>query len=222
MIAWLAYGNATSVRTLPPSAVKQVAAPPVDNGIPGPVPSLSIPAPQAAAIVDAPEAEPDQRPAMVMLPPEQHGGVKKPAAETRTAATVLPVEQPAFRPARARETGRRPGRAGATTSGQIGQTDTDPAGCAGRAGQKIEDPARRPQCRRVRTRQRRRADQRDRGPLDPPRRRARQAGELPGQEVPAKHVNAAVNTPQKPRSASDNTEFPVPWGAQAIYCMHAQ
>lgn len=102
MIAWLAYGNATSVRTLPPSAVRHVAAPPPDNGIAAPVPSLSIPAPQAAAIVDEPAAEPDQRPALVMLPPEQHGAVR-PAPEVRQpVAAPVPVARPAVtRPAAA-------------------------------------------------------------------------------------------------------------------------
>ena len=46
MIAWLAYGNATSVRALPPSAIKRPAAP-------------------------AHSAEPSSRTAMVMLPADE-------------------------------------------------------------------------------------------------------------------------------------------------------
>lgn len=79
MIAWLAYGNATSVRTLPQSAVKRPAAPPVDDGmLSQTLPSISIPAPQAAAIVDEPVADLTGRPAMVMLPPEELEAPKPP------------------------------------------------------------------------------------------------------------------------------------------------
>lgn len=80
MIAWLAYGNATSVRALPPSAVKRPAAPPKDDGMLNQsLPSISIPAPQAAAIVD----EPPARPAMVMLPPVVKTAPAKPAVAPR-------------------------------------------------------------------------------------------------------------------------------------------
>lgn len=95
MIAWLAYGNATSVRSLPPSAVKRPAAPPVDDGmLSQTLPSISIPAPQAAAIVDEPAAEPSDRPAMVMLPKEELEVPRDPAP-----VAALPQEERSARPA---------------------------------------------------------------------------------------------------------------------------
>lgn len=97
MIAWLAYGNATSVRALPPSAVKRPAAPPVDDGmLSQSLPSISIPAPQAAAIVDEPAAEPT-RPALVMLPRAEPA-----TADERMPLAAHPAEERAARPAPAR------------------------------------------------------------------------------------------------------------------------
>lgn len=94
MIAWLAYGNATSVRALPPSAVKRPAAPPADDGmLDQSLPSISIPAPQAAAIVDEPPAE-AARPALVMLP---RADLAAPGERLPVAAP--PAEQRAARPA---------------------------------------------------------------------------------------------------------------------------
>ena len=84
MIAWLAYGNATSVRTLPQSAVKRPAAAPVDDGmLSQTLPSFSIPAPQAAAIVDEPEQSGHR--AMVMLPRVELEAPKQPAPVVKTA-----------------------------------------------------------------------------------------------------------------------------------------
>lgn len=94
MIAWLAYGNATSVRALPPSAIKR-PAPPVDDGmLSQSLPLISIPAPQAAAIVDEPaspahSAEPSSRPAMVMLPADER---------ERAPVAALPKEERFSRP----------------------------------------------------------------------------------------------------------------------------
>ena len=90
MIAWLAYGNATSVRALPPSAIER-PAPPVDDGmLSQSLPLVSIPAPQAAAIVDEPaapahSAEPSSRPAMVMLPADERARARGGTAEGRAA-----------------------------------------------------------------------------------------------------------------------------------------
>lgn len=93
MIAWLAYGNATSVRALPPSAVKRPAAPPVDDGmLSQSLPSISIPAPKAAAIIDEPAAEP-ARPAMVMLPKEDLAEAEEP-----TPVAALPADERVSRP----------------------------------------------------------------------------------------------------------------------------
>ncbi len=95
MIAWLAYSNATSVRALPPSAVKRQAPAPIDDGMQAQaVPSLSIPVPQAAAIVDEPAAPAPVKPALVMLPRED---IAKP--EEQPATAVLPAEQRPARPA---------------------------------------------------------------------------------------------------------------------------
>jgi hypothetical protein len=95
MIAWLAYGNATSVRALPQSAVKRPAAPPVDDGmLSQTLPSISIPAPKAAAIVDEPTGDPTGRPALVMLPQEELEAHKEPAP-----VAALPQEERASRPA---------------------------------------------------------------------------------------------------------------------------
>lgn len=100
MIAWLAYGNATSVRALPPSAVKRPAAPPADNGMLNQsLPSISIPAPQSAAIIDEPAAEAPARPALVMLPREA-----TPARDERTAVAAMPQEERVSRPAPAVKT----------------------------------------------------------------------------------------------------------------------
>ena len=100
MIAWLAYGNATSVRALPPSAVKRPAAPPADNGMLNQtLPSISIPAPQSAAIVDEPAAEAPARPALVMLPREAI-----PALGERTPVSALPQEERVSRPSPAVKT----------------------------------------------------------------------------------------------------------------------
>jgi hypothetical protein len=92
MIAWLAYGNATSVRTLPQSAVMHAVVPPPDNSmLTQSVPSLSIQAPQAAAIV---EEAPAERPGLVMLPREQRE-VAKPAPEVREPGAAPVREAPA-------------------------------------------------------------------------------------------------------------------------------
>lgn len=90
MIAWLAYGNATSVRALPQSAVKRPASPQVDDGmLSQSVPSTTIPAQQAAAIVDeAPPSDPSGRPAMVMVPAEELAGTRVPQR-----AAILPEEE---------------------------------------------------------------------------------------------------------------------------------
>ncbi|HEY0488945.1 MAG TPA: hypothetical protein VGD30_05470 [Telluria sp.] len=105
MIAWLAYGNATSVRALPPSAVRQVTAPPSDNGMPiEPVPSISIRAPEAAAIVD--ERVVSEKPALVMLPREddsRESRVPEVAAKASSrpalAKTAPQPKRPAAKPA---------------------------------------------------------------------------------------------------------------------------
>ncbi len=89
MIAWLAYSNATSVRALPPSAVTRQAPEPLDDRMQAqPVPSLSIPAPQAAAIVDEPATAAPARPALVMLPRDD---IAKPEEQAPTA--LLPAEE---------------------------------------------------------------------------------------------------------------------------------
>jgi hypothetical protein len=105
MIAWLAYGNATSVRALPPSAVRQVTAPPGDNGMPiEPVPSISIRAPEAAAIVD--ERVVSEKPALVMLPREDDSRenrqpeiVAKASSGPALAKTAPLPKRPAAKPA---------------------------------------------------------------------------------------------------------------------------
>lgn len=95
MIAWLAYSNATSVRALPPSAVKRQVPEPLDDAMRAQsLPSLSIPAPQAAAIVDEPAAPAPARPALVMLPRDD---IAKP--EEQAPVAVLPAEQRPSRPA---------------------------------------------------------------------------------------------------------------------------
>ena len=94
MIAWLAYSNATSVRALPASAVKRPAPAPLDDGMRGQsVPSLSIPAPQAAVIVDEPAVAVPAKPALVMLPRED---IAEP--EEQPAVAALPAQPRASRP----------------------------------------------------------------------------------------------------------------------------
>ncbi|WP_223467829.1 hypothetical protein [Massilia soli] len=84
MIAWLAYSNATSVRALPASAVKREAPAPLDDGMRGQaVPSFSIPAPQAAMIVDEPAVAAPAKPALVMLPRDD---IAKPEEQPPVAA----------------------------------------------------------------------------------------------------------------------------------------
>lgn len=102
MIAWLAYGNATSVRALPQSAVKRPAAPPADDGmLSQSLPSISIPAPQTAAIVDEqPSAEASGPPAMVMLPEKELEIAKASAPVTAVPRQVAKANKPpAKRPA---------------------------------------------------------------------------------------------------------------------------
>ena len=101
MIAWLAYSNATSVRALPASAVKRQAPAPLDDGMRGQtVPSLSIPAPQAATIVDEPAVAAPAKPALVMLPrddlakPEEKAPIAALPAEERVTRAA-PVAKPA-------------------------------------------------------------------------------------------------------------------------------
>lgn len=115
MIAWLAYGNATSVRALPPSAVKQVAAPPGDNGMPvQPVPSISIGAPEAAVIVDEPVGS--ERPALVMLPREEDNREKR-APETVVKAPGAAALSKAAPPPK-----RSAARAAAASSKHLGKS----------------------------------------------------------------------------------------------------
>lgn len=91
MIAWLAYGNATSVRSLPPSAVKRpVAAPVAPPMLSQSLPPVSIPAPQAAAIIDELALDPPARTALVMLPPDE---IAKSDAAMSVAA--MPAAKPA-------------------------------------------------------------------------------------------------------------------------------
>ena len=109
MIAWLAYSNATSVRTLPPSAVKRQAPAPLDDGTRArSVPSLSIQGPQAAPIIDEPAVPAPAKPAMVMLPRED---LAKP--EEQPPAAVLPAEERPGRPAPAAKAA--PAKAAAAT-----------------------------------------------------------------------------------------------------------
>ncbi|NML61970.1 hypothetical protein HHL21_12955 [Massilia sp. RP-1-19] len=119
MIAWLAYGNATSVRALPQSAVKRPADPPVDDGmLSQTLPSISIPATQAAAIVDEPGAETASRPAMVMLPTE-----KLDVPETSAPVAALPQEERVSRPAPT----VKPAPAKAAASRQAARSTKSPA-----------------------------------------------------------------------------------------------
>lgn len=119
MIAWLAYSNATSVRALPPSAVKRQAPELLDDGMrTQSVPALSVPAPQAAAIVDEPAAPGPAKPALVMLPreelakPEEQAPLVLPPEEERlsrpaTVAKAAPAK-PAPVPRRAAKAGKPP------------------------------------------------------------------------------------------------------------------
>jgi len=93
MIAWLAYSNATSVRSLPASAVKRQVPAPLDDGMRGQaVPSFNIPAPQSAAIVDEPAVATPAKPALVMLPRDDIG-----RQDEMVPVAALPAEPPVAR-----------------------------------------------------------------------------------------------------------------------------
>ncbi|MGZ8290185.1 MAG: hypothetical protein ACXWVG_03170 [Telluria sp.] len=98
MLGWIAYNNATSVRTLPVSAVKRTApaAEPVamrEEPRPDAV-EPPLPLPQPATIIDeqaTAAAQEPSRPALVMLPPEEVSGDK---ASPPRPETVPPIEVP--------------------------------------------------------------------------------------------------------------------------------
>ena len=188
MVAWLAYGNATSVRALPQSAVKRPAAPPVDDGmLSQTLPSISIPAPQAAAIVDEPTAALTGRPALVMLPQEE----RKPPKASASGGTA--AEERASRPALAVKTA--PAKAAAPR--QVAKSTKAP--CRASRGQngaaKKPKAATRQKWQRPKSTATSPCSARS-SPIPPATRPSapRWKGNLPGQKVRRQALNPAVKT----------------------------